>query len=111
MSKVPINKNSWAVPINEFDKEKFKARYKLTDEDFEATAIINGAVYVRLFSQIKLEDEVPIFDPPDPIIVIPAKSAKEYADDIALMLFPGKDQDVERADLSAAFIGIINAKE
>lgn len=53
--------HAYPVPNNQFDPEKFKARYALSDDDFKA-GLIDAQLYV--FTDIALPDDPPIFEAP-----------------------------------------------
>lgn len=51
----------FAIPNNQFDPAKFKARYGLTDRDFK-TGMVGSRLHVTV--SVNLPDNPPIFDPP-----------------------------------------------
>ena len=65
------------TPVEQFDAEKFKERYSLTDGDFQFTTI-NGQKYVRW--SVDLPNPV-IFDPPSP--PKPVRPREFYASELA----------------------------
>lgn len=77
----------YAVPDNQFDPEKFKERYGLTDEDFTYD-LIDCRMYVRLADGITLPDDPPVFEAPPPL-----KTSEDYALELIERLMPGGTDD------------------
>lgn len=87
--------NTFAMAAHEFDAEKFKKRYKLTDDDFSVVTV-NGASTVRISENVKNPPLSPIFDPPDPIPVAEVKTKHEYASELVELIaaaLPKSDKD------------------
>lgn len=76
--------NEW-LETDTFDPAKFKARYGLTNADFEV-AELNGLKYVRLRDGVVIADKPPLFEPPDPLP--PLKTLRAYAIDLIEELAP-----------------------
>ncbi len=69
----------------QFDAEKFKRRYGLSDRDFRMECI-NGQCHVWLFVSLPRGVTEPIFDAPDPPPVM--KTPEDYAAEAVALLAP-----------------------
>jgi len=90
----------YRIPGGSFDAAKFKDRYALTDQDF-SVGLIDCTLYLSLSAEVKIADDPPLFDQPDP--PAPLKTAQDYAIEIAQMLMPSGTTD-EQAELTGKIL-------